>query len=627
MISVPNPHLCLFPIEIAADGYLIETVNSILSSNVSEFPEHSFAFFRHLMKSDSSSAVTAAPSHESANGPSKPAEEIVVPSINKTAIAAKREGNNKLLPAADLTKLDDAAFDRFLSGSRPLLLFSVNVSSVSVYLFATPHAELESTQKLSSLIPIRDPLMYMLIESIQVVSLILQRNEGLLLTIGVQSMTILDARTLPGDNHSLSGTQSISSGEWRPFTSFTTVLSLNPPTPPEGTVVKKPTHMVKNTTAPLITFDRHHDLSFKLQPPPLSVQILIEKSLAINVDVLMDSPQLQVNIPFVFDVVHTALAVVDPLLQAITKLTSMLTNYTEFITNTTTPETATATGMPKPCVVQFDEDEIFEGASVRVKRQTVEVVPPPSSIDTETIADISKQIVSQFDAPACISLAVKDITVHVIENAHINMSYALSMSTSHGADIVLQPPMVVNHEKDQLFTQFDLLCKTSHGIKGVQITRFREVKEDIAVARIVSQPHALISGLFTLQDPQILVSNPARLKLVREEGMNKELALSQNAFIAALFPNKEVPLYPLSFRSAFDVNTSDNKHVILQDCTSDAPNSNSPIILCPPTPPQSVGIVTESDAMKEPPHPFSILASIAEAMTEITKATGLSFSC
>ncbi|KAK2940911.1 hypothetical protein BLNAU_24177 [Blattamonas nauphoetae] len=460
MISVPNPHLCLFPIEIAADGYLIETVNSILSSNVSEFPEHSFAFFRHLMKSDSSSAVTAAPSHESANGPSKPAEEIVVPSINKTlttlgrkAIAAKREGNNKLLPAADLTKLDDAAFDRFLSGSRPLLLFSVNVSSVSVYLFATPHAELESTQKLSSLIPIRDPLMYMLIESIQVVSLILQRNEGLLLTIGVQSMTILDARTLPGDNHSLSGTQSISSGEWRPFTSFTTVLSLNPPTPPEGTVVKKPTHMVKNTTAPLIT---------------------------------------------------------------------------------------------------------------------------------------------------------------------------------------------------QLFTQFDLLCKTSHGIKGVQITRFREVKEDIAVARIVSQPHALISGLFTLQDPQILVSNPARLKLVREEGMNKELALSQNAFIAALFPNKEVPLYPLSYydtslchrilaptnisvsfslRSAFDVNTSDNKHVILQDCTSDAPNSNSPIILCPPTPPQSVGIVTESDAMKEPPHPFSILASIAEAMTEITKATGLSFSC
>ncbi|KAK2951005.1 putative Vacuolar protein sorting-associated protein 13C [Blattamonas nauphoetae] len=617
-------------IEIAADGYLIETVNSILSSNVSEFPEHSFAFFRHRMKSDSSSAVTTAPSHESASAPSKPAEEIVVPSINETvenvmseaekqinafigklttlgrkAIAAKREGNDKLLPAADLTKLDDAAFDRFLAGSRPLLLFSVNVSSVSVYLFATPHAELESTQKLSSLIPIRDPLMSMSIESIQVVSLILQRSEGLLLTIGVQSMTILDARTLPGDSHSMSGTQSISSGEWRPFTSFTTVLSLNPPTPPEGTVVKKPTHMVKNTAAPLITFDRLHDPSFKLQPPPLSVQILIEKSLAINVDVLMDSPQLQVNIPFVFDVVHTALAVVDPLLQAITKLTSMLTNYTEFITNPTTPENATATGMPKPCIVQFDEDEIFEGESVRVERQTVEVVPPPSSIDTETIADVAKQIVSQFNAPARISLAVKDITVHVIENAQINKSYALSISTSLGADIVLQPPMVVNHEKEktaehlaflagfsQLFPQFDLLCKTGHGIKGVQITRFREVKEDVAGALIVSQPHALISGLFTLQDPQILVSNPARLKLVREEGMNKELALSQNAFIAALFPNKYVPLYPLSYydtsrchrilaptnisvsfslRSAFDVNTSDNKHVILQDCTSDAP--------------------------------------------------------
>ncbi|KAK2944294.1 hypothetical protein BLNAU_2218 [Blattamonas nauphoetae] len=299
--------------------------------------------------------------------------------------------------------------------------------------------------------------MSMSIESIQVVSLILQRSEGL-----------LHHRSPIDDDFG------------------------RPPSPRrQPFAVRHPVYF--------ITFDRLHDPSFKLQPLPLSVQILIEKSLAINVDVLMDSPQIQVNILFVFDVVHTALAVVDPLLQAITKLTSMLTNYTEFVTNPTTHENATATGMPKPCVIQLDEDEIFEGESVRVERQTVEIVPPPSSIDTETIADVAKQIVSQFNAPARISLAVKDITVHVFENAHINRSYALSISTSLGADIVLQPPMVVNHEKEktaehlaflagfsQLFPQFDLLYKTGHGIKGVQITRFREVKEDVAGALIVS---------------------------------------------------------------------------------------------------------------------------------------------
>ncbi|KAK2951446.1 hypothetical protein BLNAU_13603 [Blattamonas nauphoetae] len=345
-------------------------------------------------------------------------------------------------------------------------LFSVKANTLSEVLsdvsgmtcpLASVTGELESTRKLSSLIPIRDPLMSMSIESIQVVSLILQRSEGL-----------LHHRSPIDDDFG------------------------RPPSPRrQPFAVRHPVYF--------ITFDRLHDPSFKLQPLPLSVQILIEKSLAINVDVLMDSPQIQVNILFVFDVVHTALAVVDPLLQAITKLTSMLTNYTEFVTNPTTHENATATGMPKPCVIQLDEDEIFEGESVRVERQTVEIVPPPSSIDTETIADVAKQIVSQFNAPARISLAVKDITVHVFENAHINRSYALSISTSLGADIVLQPPMVVNHEKEktaehlaflagfsQLFPQFDLLYKTGHGIKGVQITRFREVKEDVAGALIVS---------------------------------------------------------------------------------------------------------------------------------------------
>ncbi|KAK2939932.1 hypothetical protein BLNAU_25158 [Blattamonas nauphoetae] len=81
------------------------------------------------------------------------------------------------------------------------------------------------------------------------------------------------------------------------------------------------------------------------------------------------------------------------------------------------PENATAIGMPKPYIVQFDKDEIFEGECIHVERQTVEVVPPPSSINTETIAELT--------------------------------SLSLSISTSLGADIVLQPPMVENHEKEK----------------------------------------------------------------------------------------------------------------------------------------------------------------------------------